>query len=462
MSNKKLLLWLSSVAFIVYTIIVIIFINQFVTLSSKYQKMDRAYSNEAEKKLQETLLSSDQLTQQLDQLIKEYPMEIIVKKKDKVLYETIILADHQLLNGVLNTDLVSIESQGYIGDITEEYFVWYSIYHMQDRDYLQQNIMFQNILILAILFILWGVLILLQYFLMKPLYRLKDKIQQINQYELDEVDVETGNDEINYSFNKFVVQLRNNIYSVSRRHTALETALQIERERLNNTIVVTKALVHDLKSPIHQVRIENEDRANHLINPNDETIEVIEYNMKALDQVLRDVNEVLKLLQTNVYDLDKEVEEFNLTEIIESTIKIFHQSLVSKKLSIDFDCPAEAFIVANKVTCKLMIHNILSNAVQYAKEATEINITLQNQVEQLELSVTNKTAEHNMKRMRASEQLFNVIEETTTKEHVYSSGNGLYLIKDLAIMIGGTYESVFGEGVVKIKITINKKDVNNV
>ena len=59
-----------------------------------------------------------------------------------------------------------------------------------------------------------------------------------------------------------------------------------------------------------------------------------------------------------------------------------------------------------------------------------------------------------MKRMMASENLFSIVGSDTS--HKYSSRQGLFLIKDLAELAGGTYALITNDDTVTIRLCFNK------
>src|SRR5699024_7333297 len=101
-------------------------------------------------------------------------------------------------------------------------------------------------------------------------------------------------------------------------------------------------------------------------------------------------------------------------------------------------------IYMNKVVARLIIHNMLSNAIKYAVIDTEIHFLIDQQENKLILICSNEATQKNIERIYRSEELFLAIEDNDAQngaqEYIYSTGNGIYLIKELVNIVGGTFD----------------------
>jgi len=161
---------------------------------------------------------------------------------------------------------------------------------------------------------LFSIIILIKYILVLPLTQIKANLAKIENYDFEEVLAIPVEDEINEKLHHFVSGLQNNIQNISRDFTKLEQALQVEKERLNNTITVSRAFIHDLKSPLHQTMLENELE---LSKSQDERLKTtLTYNVERAETTIQTINDILKIMDENIYDLNKIIEPVDLCKLL--------------------------------------------------------------------------------------------------------------------------------------------------
>ncbi|MFV0392855.1 MAG: sensor histidine kinase [Coprobacillaceae bacterium] len=461
MNRKKVIILITISYVLVYSVVFAFAILgfDFFNIGENYNQTEQKYVEEIEEKLAIALRSDDTISDELQTLVDTYPIEVMARDEKGLVYSSVALSTDQSFQEVLNTNAITVESTGLVELENTELFVWYAIYHMPATNYFSQFLRQQNILIFIAFLVLLLLIIALQYYLLGPLYRVKDSIEKLENYEFE--GIEEGKDELDKKVSAFSNKLNTTIHAVSRKNTDLELSLQREKERLHNTIQFSRALVHDLKSPTHQTLLENEYMIEKLQNPQKETIDISVYNINRMDRLLKNINEILKVMGEDVYQLKLEKETFNLVTLVQETIKMFKTSLWNKNLSFVLDTEEEIVIYENKIAMRLLIHNIISNMVQYSKDNSELELKLYKSVSHIIISSKNNSGLENIDRMKRSEQLFNVVVEEKSKEHVYSSGNGLFLIKDLTSVLDGEYYYTTSEESVILELRIPMKQESN-
>lgn len=462
MSRRKIIITVNIVLLVVYILVASIVIFKYSEFPKQYEKIEKEYVEQIEEKLNVALgLNETEMVAALDKLQEEYAMEIIVEDKGKSVYQSINLQQSTSYMGSMNEDSILFEMQGYVENGSSRYFVWFAIYHLSSGDYLSWFINQQNILFIISFLVLLVALFVVQWLLVRPLFKISESVKKASEYQFDEIDAKATDDNVTKDFSKFVHRLRGSISAVSRKHTELESQLQYERERLSNTIVVSKALVHDLKSPVHQLMIENEFQKDHILKENEEAHKALDYNIEKTESILLDINNILKMMN-NDYNVLEETELFDIVEIAVETTKLFQASLMEKDLYFLLDAPEKLLVYMNKVNMKLLIHNIISNAYQYAQRDSEINFKIELNDYQIIIECKNSSNQEDIERMNRSEQLFNVV-ESQHEGNIYSSGNGLFLIKDLTAMFNGEYQ-MGSEGdivTVVIQIPVQRQGASN-
>lgn len=453
MKNKKRVV--IATLLIAYVLIIIVFAISIFRLSGSYVRMEKAYIEKFQLELGAVFSvanNQDELKKELATITEHFPMELIVYKGKQRVFDTIPLEQNQVRDSI-NTEMTLLQTQGTFSSGGQEYQVWYNLYRLQSQDYLTDLARMQFILIGISILILATLSLIMQYMLFKPLSKIKDNLDKIEKYELTSIieDENLNEDEINKKLRKFASHLDLNIKSITRNYTGLEQALQVERERLSNTITVTKAFIHDLKSPIHQVMLENEVVLKKLEGKSELATEILKHNIERNEDTIHTINDILVLMNENVFDLDKVKEKTDLVRLIGESKKLFLPIMQKKSVFISVEVPDSLETTINVPTFKLLLHNVLSNATQYAIEGSEIIVGLEIVKNEIVLTCENESFIDNITRMKQSGKLFNNLED---EEHQYSSGNGLFLIQELAIALEGKYEIVTSDNTVIVRIML--------
>ena len=438
---------------IAYLTLAILLVINFINLPNSLRQIQLSYIAEVEAAVS-TVLQSDHSHDDFIELINKFPMEIAVSRDNEVVFSTVPHVTIIHLIGSVNQDIIIAEAFGpYQG-----YMIWYVIYDVPTHTFINAFLIRQALIYLAALIGLVTILACGQGLLFNPLRKVKKSVAKLSEYDFE--GVEAGEDVVNQGLFAFSKKLKKDIKAVSRKHTKLEQDLQLERQRLNNAITVSSAFVHDLKSPIHHNLIKNEYFLEKLENPSQETIEIIQENIEMNDLLIKTVNEVLTIMKSDFYDVNQDLETIDVSQLTREALKLFSPLFVSKDYLIELEIEEEVTGYFNKATIQLLIHNLISNMAQYALAKSELLIQIENLETEILMIFQNESSLENIKRMKASEQLFNV-DKNDDGDFVYSSGNGLLLISDLVALYDGEYQLNIRDTIVEVKIHLPKKGANN-
>jgi Histidine kinase-, DNA gyrase B-, and HSP90-like ATPase. len=397
-----------------------------------------------------------ELAPKLEQMRNDSKLEISVYQDDKIIYQSIPEISFKSLRGLFTEEMVLNEVQGDILTPFGTYTIWYSILRPTVDFYLKEVVTIQTIFIFIAFIFLLGAIIILRQRMRKPLAAVKAAMNQLENYDFENINL-TSDDAVTRSVGRFAINLQDKISVVAQNHTELEHALQLERERLSNMITVSRGIIHDLKSPVHQTLIENDFylKENNGISTESQTI--AEYNIYRMDVIMKQINEVLNLLDTNVKEMTEVAHFFDIVPMFKEIRQSFGVLLHEKKLLLETNAPNQLDAHMNKVTARLIMHNMLSNAVKYAIVDSEIFFDIDIQNGKIILICENTAESKNLNRMKNSEQLFqSIIDEEANEDdaYIYSTGNGLYLIKELARLAGGEYALEINDDTVKVYVVI--------
>lgn len=446
------------VFFAIYIGLIAIFLLTLFAIPKWTYTYELHYANNLEQQLQEIFETNDQATLRtaLIQLRDTTPFEIAVYQQEKLLYSSLKITEFNAHRGTIQKDSIIKEVQGVIEGKAGIYQVWYAIYPPQTKGYLNTLISLQSVYILLSFIILVTVILLLQRRMQRPLQEIKENLFKMEKFELESLS--DSDDIINQTAYRFANQLHGKIRAVSRKHTELEYELESERERLTNLMTVSRGLIHDLKTPLHRSMLENEQYLQNQKNITPVLKEITRYNIEQYDGVIRQVNDILSLMNSDIEYMAQNKDIFDIVYMVQEIRTLFTPYLKERSLWLTIEGPETLPIQLNRVAAHLIIHNMFSNAVQYAIADTEVEFTIEVVGEQIQLICSNQTDATNTERLLHSTELFYAIEETD-KTHTYSTGNGLYLIKELAHLIGGTYTLEVEQGSVHIIVMLPFSDM---
>lgn len=447
MSSRKIFLVISTIVLVVYGTVVAVFTWNYFNFSKLYYQSESNFVTRIEDELMLILNSSNNLAVDLEAFTNREAIEVVVFNQEQTYFETVPFS--VIKPGMLNSQVIALESKTKATVEGETFDVWFAIYRMQDQTYLNQLLAKQNMLVIIGMFFLLISLAFLHYLLLRPMNRVRDAIRKMSNYQFD--SVEQGGDALNREISSLALQMNQSIKVVSRHYTELEVELQTQKERMNNIMTVSRALFHDLKSPIHQTMVENEMMQKDF--KQEEALFLAQYNITRNHKLLQEVNDVLRLLRTNFELVNEDKEKVDVIDLLNGTLRMYNAWFLSKSFGLNLDAPEALVVSINRVSLVLLMHNLISNMVQYALEGSELELKVYCEKKWLVLETINESSSENIDRMKRSEQLFNVV-VTNTKEHVYSSGNGLFLIRDLARLLNGKDEVLVDGQKVTIKIML--------
>lgn len=454
MSRQKVIWVINSFLLIGFTFLVTLFAYNFITVSNQYKNAEINYRRQVENGIEKALAESteEKLVADIDELVVKYPMEIIVKKEQEALYATVALEPQNIYLESLDPRVRAFEKQGYFLVGNDEVFVWYSVYRLSNEQYVRVFLSTQTFLVGLAFIILLIVVLLIQLLLFRPLRNLEKSIEKMDGNKFDEVV--DGKDSLNKKMRLYANNMQQLMGRLSHQNTQLEKDLQTEREHLNSTLLISRGLIHDLKTPVHQSLLENQYELSKL-EGNQPLQDALQRNIVQTDSLLREVNEILIVMRNMEQIEGDELEEFNLVDVLLTTIKHLQRFLRNKSLSVDIETEERVALVANRTSIKILFHNIFANAVQYAVEKSELVVRIDEMDNEILVVCENICSEIDIARIEQSTNLFAVLQQSNN-ENEYSSRNGLLLARDLTLMLGGEYELIIQGNKVCVTVKLPK------
>lgn len=260
-----------------------------------------------------------------------------------------------------------------------------------------------------------------------------------------------GNDFISKPFNKeeLIIRVSHQISLV-----AAKRIIVAQTEELRKTIMgrdkLYSVIAHDLRSPMGSIKMV----LNMLIlnlptqTIGDEMYELLTMANQTTEDVFSLLDNLLKWTKSQIGKLKVVYQDINLVEVIEGVSEIFNMVAGLKKIKIVLDVSTDRVEVRADIDMiKTVIRNLISNAIKFSNEGTNIVVSLTEEDSMAVVSVKDSGCgidEENQKKLLHTDTHFSTF-GTNNEE---GSGLGLLLCKDFVVKNGGDlwFTSVQGEG----------------
>jgi len=259
---------------------------------------------------------------------------------------------------------------------------------------------------------------------------------------------------IDQRFNDFILNFFQTIIPIYFLFLSNRECYQYEQQQVeekNEQLAIANAtkeklfaiIGHDLRSPIasldslllmlNEGRISEEELSLHLQQIQNKTGQIRDL----LDNLLYWAVSQMEHLQTHPIEL-------SLINIVETELSMLREQAAIKQLKIENNISINAIIFADSEQAKIILRNILTNAVRYTTNGGKIVITTAEDKTQQKVIVTNSGK-------------WNEEQTSTDATDPKRTGFGLFLSKDFAKRNGGDLEiDKSSSEIVTVKWTVTK------
>lgn len=259
-----------------------------------------------------------------------------------------------------------------------------------------------------------------------------------------------GNDFISKPFNKeeLIIRVTHQISLIAAKRIIIS-----KTEELRRTIVgrdkLYSVIAHDLRSPMGSIKMV----LNMLIlslekeTIGEEMYELLTMANHTIEDVFSLLDNLLKWTKSQIGKLNVVYQEIDVVEVMQGVIEIFTTVAAIKKIAIKMEAPEHIKVRADIDMMKTVMRNLISNAIKFSTEGTEINVIMEEKEGNAVISVRDHGCgidEENQKKLLHTDTHFSTF-GTNNEE---GSGLGLLLCQDFVIKNGGKlwFNSVKGEG----------------
>lgn len=405
-----------------YSFIIMIIVLLFLFYPKIYNYFEHRRQEQKIQEVEAVLKKGERLATRLSEVTRDSTLELLVLEKQQLVYESIPLQGRisEIQNIVKKENLVFQKTYQY-----KDYVIWIAFYPQKIQSQFNYIIGFMGFLItLLVLLIVLSVFYLYRQFL-QPLTKLRESILALKKFNIDQAILITEYKEENgllADLSAFSKELKKNIEDIGTKFTELEMQLQQEQDLHAYKKKLVNSLIHDLKTPlsimIMSVELLLEDNA--VPRPSKHRLAELLQRQKAM---LKTINDILKASNSQVEIISNG--QTDLIPIIRETLNNFQVLIKNKKLYCEISMPSQLELTISKIEAEQLVHNILTNVINYSPENKEFTIDINEENGELVLVVVNEVEESNDIDFT---QVFDLFYHSNSKNNHFSTGLGMYTI----------------------------------
>lgn len=243
----------------------------------------------------------------------------------------------------------------------------------------------------------------------------------------------------------------NNMLEQSNRAVLLQKAdLDKQAENLNELNILKDRLIailaHDLRAPISTLRglfaLMADDAITH-----DELVEMVPQVVSKLDHTSDFLDTLLHWVNSQVAQSAGNIKNFSLADVVNTELLYLDDQLKQKKIGTSVHVPAGVTAYADPNSIRIVIHNILTNAIKFSGRDTVIKITGQMNDDGT-TAITIKDQGVGMTPDQLNSLFKSRVSSFPGTENEAGTGMGLFFCKDLVEKYHGHIwaESALGKG----------------
>ncbi|MDD3383791.1 MAG: HAMP domain-containing sensor histidine kinase [Bacilli bacterium] len=225
--------------------------------------------------------------------------------------------------------------------------------------------------------------------------------------------------------------------TLSYTATELSKVESLRRELIAN-------ISHDLRTPLTLIAGYAEAMRDLPNENNFENAQIILEEANRLSALVSDALDISKL-QSGVVELD--IEEFNLTKLLDSSIKRISELVKSGGYSILFEYDNEVYVNADESKISQVFYNLLINAINYSHDDKEIIVKQKDLTDEVKIDVIDKGEGIDKEDLSKIWDRYYKVDKNH-KRSFSGSGIGLSIVKSIMILHKTKYgvDSEKGQG----------------
>ena len=213
---------------------------------------------------------------------------------------------------------------------------------------------------------------------------------------------------------------------------------KLKLEELNSTKdKLFSIIAHDLRSPFNGILGFSELLIENVKNFEvEKSEEYLGYINSSAQSTLVLLDNLLHWAKAQIGQINYNPKKLILSSIIQEIIKLSNSSAVAKEISLIYNKANEIEIYADEEMLKIVLRNLISNAIKFTKRGGKVNVLAKKGRNQVEISIYDNGIGMNKKTI---DKLFKIETNETSLGTANEKGSGLGLIlcKELVEKQGG-------------------------
>ncbi len=193
---------------------------------------------------------------------------------------------------------------------------------------------------------------------------------------------------------------------------------------------------HELKTPVTSIigYVETIISGRNIGKKNtDNFLEIISRQANRLEKIIEDLLTLSRVDYDHVMLLK---ENIPVTDLIGSSVSACSYNAELKNMRIIIECDDELELYAHTVLAEQAVTNLVDNAVKYSDEGTDIYITVKENPEDIEISISDSGPGITKKDLKRIFERFYRVDKARSRE-LGGTGLGLAIVKHVALTHGG-------------------------
>lgn len=214
------------------------------------------------------------------------------------------------------------------------------------------------------------------------------------------------------------------IWGIYQIKKSFKRELELAKQQKNFLLSVT----HELKTPLSSVRLALETLQKHKLDEKTEA-KVIKQGINEADRLNMLIEKILFSTRLDDHGLNLHTQEYNLSELIETSLAVPIQTLGEAHKTI-LNLEQDVFANVDEWGFKSILINLYENALKYSPAGTTITVSLYQRDNQACLAVEDQGFGISAENRSNIFKKFYRIENEDTRS-VKGTGLGLYIVKSL-------------------------------
>ncbi|MBO0453197.1 MULTISPECIES: sensor histidine kinase [Enterococcus] len=434
-----------------YGFLIGIIVLLFLLYPTIYNRFEKQRQDQTMTKVETILKKDKNVSKKLEATTKESAIELIVLKNHRLVYESLPLQGKlsDIKKFVRKENLVFQKTYKY-----RDYAIWIAFHPQKVQS--QFNWLVAFICLLVTLLVV--LIILAVYFiygqLLQPLRKLRESILALKKFNFDQAILITDYKDENgllADLSTFSKELKSNIDEIGTKFTELELKLQEEQDLSLYKEKLVNSLIHDLKTPLSimimsvEMLLENKTIPKSAKNQLEELLERENTMLTSINDILKASNQQVELMPETTIDL---------IPIIRESLNNFQILIKNKGLFCEINMPQSISLQISKIEAEQLLHNVLSNVINYSPEDAEFTLDIDEKEDQLILTVSNEAEDLEQIDF---EHVFDLFYHSQTAKNEFSTGLGMYTIAAIVQKNKGDYTFYPKDGKVYLTIQLPLK-----